>query len=99
MSEPRYTCLGRELRAARQTRGWSLRQLADLLGVAHQRIILWEKGANQPRADYRKLLETLFYKKFDWTPDRVPPPKPSPSQERASEIRDERNELRRGVAA
>lgn len=91
MSERKYTRLGAELRAARKERGWSLRQMAGLLGCEHQRIILWEKGANKPRRSYRDLLTVLFARKFDWSEDVVP----MTPEESGADMRTERRVVER----
>lgn len=72
MSEQKYTRLGHDLQQARKAKGLSLRQLARQVGVEHQRIILWEKGANRPRQMYRYLLEARLRTKFDWSEDVDP---------------------------
>lgn len=64
-----YTRLGADLKAAREAKDLSLRELAAKMGVTHQRIILWEQGRNQPRAMYRALLESRLGQEFDWTAD------------------------------
>ena len=71
MSEPKYTRLGNEIRAARKTRGYSLRGLAGMLGCEHQRIILWEKGANKPNRRYRAML-TVLLGITDFSADVIP---------------------------
>lgn len=84
----RYTELGKRIRAARHTKGWSQKTLAELLGTSSQRIILWEKGANRPNPRYRKLLAGLLGVS-DWSPD----PEPDDEiQKRAGEIYDKRVE-------
>lgn len=68
MSEPKYTRLGQDLKALRGD--LSLRKQAERFGVNHQRIILWEKGANKPTQRYRAMWEQLYpWVAFDWTPD------------------------------
>ena len=92
VSEQNYKRLGQDLRAARKARGWSLRQLAGFLGCNHQRIILWEKGANQPNKSYQGLLTVLFAKRFDWRPD---PPEPMSPRESGADMRTERRFMER----
>ena len=93
MSERKYTRLGRDLREARLRNGWSLRQLARLLGCNHQRIILWEKGANQPNRAYRELLTVLFVRRFDWAADV----QPMDERETGADMRTERRQHERAA--
>lgn len=81
-----YTRLGRDIRAARNEKGWSQKTLAKLLGTSRQRIILWEQGKHCPRRSYQWLLTEFLVKSFDWSPD------PDEIQKRAGEIYDRRVE-------
>lgn len=67
----KYTELGRRLRTARLEKGLSQKKLADLLGCQRQRIILWEKGANQPNPKYRRQL-TIRLNVSDFSEDEQP---------------------------
>ena len=50
------------LRQARQERGWSQKELADLLGTTEVNVNRWEKGTTSPYPFFRKKLYALFDK-------------------------------------
>lgn len=47
-TETREKVWGKRIRAARRSRGLTLRQLAPLLGVSHAAVDRWERGVNGP---------------------------------------------------
>lgn len=52
---------GANLRAARQARQMTQRQVADLVGVTNRDVSRWENGGVEPGPKYRrKLAEVLF---------------------------------------
>ncbi|MBA2394279.1 MAG: helix-turn-helix domain-containing protein [Ktedonobacteraceae bacterium] len=54
------------LRKARQERGWSQKELADLIGVPQPFMISrWENGTARPGPAYRKKLSSIFDKKYE----------------------------------
>lgn len=54
------------LRKARQERGWSQKELADLIGVPQPFMISrWENGTGRPGPVYRKKLSSLFGKQYN----------------------------------
>jgi transcriptional regulator with XRE-family HTH domain len=48
------------LRALREARGWSMRELADRAGVPMRTYQKWEMGAAQPKLDGVKKLLKVF---------------------------------------
>ena len=54
------------LRRARQERGWSQKELADLLGVPQSFMISrWENGTTYPGPEYREKLRSIFGKRCE----------------------------------
>lgn len=54
------------LRRARQERGWSQKELADLLGVPQSFMISrWENGTTYPGPEYREKLGSVFGKRHE----------------------------------
>jgi transcriptional regulator with XRE-family HTH domain len=53
--------VGDNLRAARDKRGWTQRQVADRVGVTPADISRWERGAVEPGRQYREALAALFF--------------------------------------
>src|SRR5689334_20239710 len=54
------------LRKARQERGWSQKELADLLGVPQSFMISrWENGTTYPGPEYRAKLGSVFGKRYE----------------------------------
>lgn len=58
MSQVRSVC--QELAQARQRRGWSLKLVADRLGVAQSTVCAWETGARTPLASSLEAWAALF---------------------------------------
>jgi transcriptional regulator with XRE-family HTH domain len=53
---------GNLLKAERELRGWSLKRIADALGITTRTVIRWEKGQAMPYPYYRDRLCALFGK-------------------------------------
>src|SRR5690242_7393757 len=54
------------LRKARQERGWSQKDLADLIGVPQSFMISrWENGTAYPGPGYRAKLSSVFGKRYE----------------------------------
>lgn len=56
----RYTELGKAIRAARDRKKISQKELGKRLGVSRQRIIAWEGGKHRPQERYRRSLEEVL---------------------------------------
>lgn len=65
----------RALTEARQLRGWSQHELADLVGTTQVNISRWERGITNPGPYFRRKLSILFEKEETaldlWTGDRA----------------------------
>ena len=60
-SQTTPTTVGPNLRAARDARGWTQRQVADAIGVTPADVSRWERGTVEPGRQYRLLLADLFF--------------------------------------
>ena len=55
------TSVGANLRAARQDRGWTQKQVGDSIGVSNRDVSRWESGKVEPGRRYRHLLADLLF--------------------------------------
>lgn len=55
------TCMGKNLRTARRTRGWTQRQVGEAIGVTNRDVSRWESGKVEPGRRYRHLLADLLF--------------------------------------
>lgn len=53
--------VGVNLRAARDQRDWTQRQVAEAVGVTPADVSRWERGTVEPGPSYRLLLADLFF--------------------------------------
>lgn len=53
--------VGTNLRAARNSREWTQREVADRVGVTPKDVSRWESGAVEPGGKYRLALADLFF--------------------------------------
>lgn len=60
-SQSAPTTVGPNLRAARDSRDWTQRQVADAVGVTPADVSRWERGTVEPGRQYRLLLADLFF--------------------------------------
>lgn len=59
--QPATTPVGANLRAARNERGWTQKQVADAIGVAPADVSRWERGKVEPGIRNRFALADLFF--------------------------------------
>ena len=55
------TSVGENLRAARQGRGWTQKQVGEAIGVTNRDVSRWESGKVEPGRRYRHLLADLLF--------------------------------------
>ena len=55
-----YEGLGAELRKLRWEKGWTQKEVADLLGVTDKAVSKWERGLGYPDVTYLPLLAEIF---------------------------------------
>jgi len=55
------TTVGHNLRAAREARGMTQKQVGDELGVTNRDVSRWENGKVEPGPMYRQMLGDLFF--------------------------------------
>lgn len=56
----RVTWTGQRLKQARARKGWTQRQLHELLGASLRSVASWERGESKPQAHWASRLDDLF---------------------------------------
>ena len=51
---------GEAIRSERESRGWTVPELADKLGVSRQTVAYWESGETHPRGTRRRAVAKLL---------------------------------------
>ena len=57
--------IGDKIKELRIERGWSQKQLGNLIGVSQKAVDYWERNVNEPKSSYIILLVKTFELSFD----------------------------------
>jgi transcriptional regulator with XRE-family HTH domain len=58
--------VGRSIAAARRSRGWTQKELAEAGGFSWHTVVGWENGLRLPRTAYLGTLANLLRRSLDW---------------------------------